>query len=477
LSLRLALWSAATSSLIAVAVGAAGIVATDMELRSIDEQVLLKRALTVGELLQSPSAAAEWLGHEVSEDLEGPRRVFIRVLDPAGGVAAETPGMSEVAPDRLFPQPRPIQEQARPVAESRVGLRLMSLRAPAQAWGEGAEAVIQVGVDTRIDDALRERVHALTLGLSMLAILASSLAAAGIAARLLGPLRRMAREAEGLRLGAGGQRLTVADLDQELREVGQAFNGVLERLERANQRLKRYSDDVAHEIKTPLSRMLLRSEIALREPRSAGEYRETLEKQADECASLSRLAQRLLFIAKAENQRLPLDLQPLALARDIEVMRGFFEAGATDAGLSLTVSADDSVICADRTLFQQAIGNLLANAIAYTKAGTVTVTARACSGGAEIIVADTGVGIAAEALPHIFDRFYQADRVAGGTGVGLGLAITKSIVELHGGRIIVASETGKGVTVETWWPSRLGERGACDRNAEPASEEVGKPSD
>jgi two-component system heavy metal sensor histidine kinase CusS len=225
-------------------------------------------------------------------------------------------------------------------------------------------------------------------------------------------------------------------------------------LEEARERLKHYADTIAHEIRTPLNRMLLNTEIALREKRSAADYEEIIEAQAQECSALSHLAQRLLFLARAESSDIVYAREALILAREFNVLRAYFEAGAADAGVTMkfAVENDDLTLHAERTLFQQAIGNLLTNAIAHTPpGGEINVSAGSSDSGVDVLVSDNGEGIDAAHLPHVFERFYRgcAD---GADRAGLGLAITKSIVEMHGGRISIESTPGAGVTIRMWWP-------------------------
>lgn len=458
LSWRIALWSASGSILIVLAVTVAMYLTLIAQVRGVDEQVLLKRALRVQNILQTEQSVQEWLGHEVSEDLEGPRQVFMRVVDADTRVLAETPGMADLAPVSAFPDRSLLED--RPWLSTFHGaqgrtLRVLSIQVEAAALPTG-RALIQTAVDTSVDELLLGQFRTSLLLLLPPAIAACIIIAAVIASHLLAPLRSMAKDAECIGAHDKGRRLTAASAAGELLDLANAFNGVLQRLEDARDSLRGYADNVAHEIRTPLNRMLLSAEIAVREPRSESEYQDVLEAQVQECNALSHLAQRLLFLARAESGRQALVREVLEVRQELELLRAYFELGAAEASVDILVAVEPASLqlSAERALFQQAVSNFVTNALTHTPAGgTIRLDARPENGGATILVKDSGEGIAEADLPHVFDRFYRAEGQASDVKrVGLGLAIAKSIVELHGGAIGISSRVGAGATVRTWWP-------------------------
>lgn len=204
--------------------------------------------------------------------------------------------------------------------------------------------------------------------------------------------------------------------------------------------------------------------MALGKDRPADEYRDILGSALEECVSISRVIQSLLFLAGAETATGDGHHGTIQVRQEIEAVLDFYEAAAADAGVALHVEATaDFPAAFDRTLFQQAVGNLVANAIAHTPSGG-RVMIRPGSDGAllRIEVADTGCGIPPEHLPHVFDRFYRADRARSGSGgkLGLGLAMAGSIATLHGGRVAITSEVGQGTRLRLETP--------FDGNAAPA---------
>ncbi|HND55902.1 MAG TPA: ATP-binding protein, partial [Pirellulaceae bacterium] len=183
----------------------------------------------------------------------------------------------------------------------------------------------------------------------------------------------------------------------------------------------------------------------------------------------SDLIDSLLFLARADNPREQLALRPTVVANELRAVCEFYEAATQEVGVELrgpevvadSDSADAVVAPIDSTLFRRAVSNLIANAIAHTpRGGSVSVEARRVGSRVSITVSDTGVGIAPEHLPHVFERFYRADsaRQSHGGNVGLGLPLVKTIAKLHGGGCSIRSEVGQGTRVELDLP-------ACDAAA------------
>jgi len=197
--------------------------------------------------------------------------------------------------------------------------------------------------------------------------------------------------------------------------------------------------------------------VALARERSAEEYRETLGSLAEEFVRLSRLIDSLLFLARTENPQTQIQREALRVDQELEAIREFYEAPASEAGIQLRVEAPEAVSAdLDRTLFQRAVGNLIENALARTPAGgAVTLSAAREQGRVQVAVSDTGEGIPASELAHVFDRFRRVDpsRARHSGGLGLGLAIVKSIAALHGGEVGIESEVGRGTRVTLGFPA------------------------
>jgi two-component system heavy metal sensor histidine kinase CusS len=245
-------------------------------------------------------------------------------------------------------------------------------------------------------------------------------------------------------------------LPAELSVLAGTFNEMLDRLQESFDRLARFSADIAHELRNPVNNLRGEAEVALGKPRSPEEYREVLGSCLEECGRLSHMIDNLLFLARAEHPQTQIAKESLNVAQELRTVRDFYEAAAAEGGVSLAVSVDGQLITnLDRTLFQRALANLVANALAHTPSGgTVLLSACRCDGTVRVDVTDTGAGIAQEHVAHVFDRFYRADparsNVAG--RVGLGLAIVKTIASLHGGSAEITSQVGRGTTVSLIFP-------------------------
>jgi two-component system heavy metal sensor histidine kinase CusS len=179
-----------------------------------------------------------------------------------------------------------------------------------------------------------------------------------------------------------------------------------------------------------------------------------LESSLEELGRLSRMIDSMLFLARAEKAESPLQLSQFEVHSELEVVREFYDALAEQRGVTLTCSGN-AQLRADPILFRRALGNLLSNALEYTPAGgRISLLAEAAAGAVLVSVEDSGSGVAAEHLPHLFDRFYRGDRARSGhpQGTGLGLAIVKSIVELHGGSVSISSTPGQGTSVRLCFP-------------------------
>ncbi|WP_322800712.1 sensor histidine kinase [Thermoflexus sp.] len=264
--------------------------------------------------------------------------------------------------------------------------------------------------------------------------------------RLVRPLRALQQAAR--RIAAGDLRAQIpAQEAGELGEVAQAFNRMAEALARAEQQRRQMLADIAHELRTPLG--ILQGHL---EALIDGVLPLELEQIAqihDEVRHLARLVEDLRLLTLAEAGQLRLDREMVDLKRLIEETVDGIALQAAEKGLHLEVEvpAELPPILADPTRIRQVLMNLLTNAVRYTPSGgQIVVRAQDLGDGVRVSVRDTGIGIAPEDLPHVFDRFYRAERSRSRAdgGSGLGLAIARHLIEAHGGRIGVESTPGEG---------------------------------
>lgn len=258
------------------------------------------------------------------------------------------------------------------------------------------------------------------------------------------PLRAIVEQIRQVNTDELDTRLAPEQVPRELSSLANSFNDMLRRLESGFNRLSHYSADIAHELRTPVTSLLTQTQVALTQSRSVEEYREILYSNMEEYEHMAQMIADMLFLAQADNalkdsQKISVDLRAEWMA-----LFDYFEALAEESGVSL-VCYGEARVMADRPMFQRALSNLLANAIRHTAGGdTVTVhLGQDARGSVTISVENPGRDIPGEHLDHLFDRFYSADASRRSSGVGLGLAITKSIVEAHGGTIGVTSSAGR----------------------------------
>jgi two-component system heavy metal sensor histidine kinase CusS len=231
---------------------------------------------------------------------------------------------------------------------------------------------------------------------------------------------------------------------------------MLDRLEDSFTRLSQFSADLAHELRTPIGNMLGEAQVALTRQRSAEEYRSVIESTAAECERLSRIIDNLLFLARAESAEQQVERSSFDGRAALEKMASFYQTAAEDRHVNIACSGEGQIF-ADPALFNRAVGNLIDNALRFTTdGGNIHILIGTRGGRTEVSVRDTGSGIAPEHLPRVFDRFYRGDASRSSAGTGLGLALVKSIVDLHGGSARIESELGRETTVTLTFPNQAG---------------------
>jgi two-component system heavy metal sensor histidine kinase CusS len=261
--------------------------------------------------------------------------------------------------------------------------------------------------------------------------------------RNLRPLQRITDSARAVSATNLAIELPTTELPQELRSVATALNKMLATLRESFGRLSAFSADLAHELRTPIGNMLGLGEVALSKARTADEYRLVLESNMEECERLSRMVSDMLFLAGIERPGERLRRSEFDLADEARHVAQYFEPVLDDRRMAIVVQGSGR-INADRDMIRRAITNLVSNAVEHSADGArVQIEVEAGAATVRLRVRNPGPGIAAEYLPHVFDRFYRADPARARGGSGLGLAIVKSIVEVHGGRVVAASDPGR----------------------------------
>jgi two-component system, OmpR family, sensor kinase len=316
--------------------------------------------------------------------------------------------------------------------------------------------VLQVGIS--LEGLIRARRNFLWAIATMvpLAVLLASGGGWLLAKRALRPVDLMTETARRIGAERLGQRLAGAEAQDELGRLAQTLNEMLARLEAAFSEMRRFSADASHELRTPLTVLKGEIEVALRSERDSAEYQRVLTSALDEVERMTRLVEDLLLLSRADAGALRVERERVEMDRLVEdICKEGEILGRGHAVQVSLVSLEPLVVEGDGQKLHQVLLNLVDNAVKYTPAGGhVGIGLRQSLGvadaqpKAEVFVTDDGIGIPAEAVPHLFDRFYRGDpaRTRDGSGAGLGLCIAKTIAEAHGGAIEVSSALGAGST-------------------------------
>jgi len=308
---------------------------------------------------------------------------------------------------------------------------------------------IDVAVPTEPFDQALDNFRLIEKRFLPLLVVLASLLGYWLSGRALAPVNRIIESAEKIGVQDLSHRLTVPEAKDELRRLTETVNAMLSRIEVSVDRIQQFTADASHDLRTPLALIRTNAELALRRPRTESEYRETLERILGASEETTRLIDALLTLARA-------DLGATQLRFDnVELTPLLHKAGQKAAVLALekgvtfseSLSEEPLFLRADAAAIERLVLALLDNAVKYTPAGgQVQFRSFAESDFAVLEVEDSGIGISAEDLPRIFDRFFRADQARSREvpGSGLGLSIARWVAEAHNGTIEVASRPGQG---------------------------------
>ena len=437
---RLALAIALTCALVLSAVGVFLYRSLAAELTFRDDQALLGRLEQVRALLHDSDSL---------EALQERPRLYQNMLGNLDSVllvkrADGSPLIAINPHQQALPDLPPIAQDRAP---QRADIKTVDATVLLAGMARGpANEILSVTVGKRLDE--REQMLASYRMRLYMAAGLGTLLAFGLGLLLLRrgltPLRELAQAMRHIDPRSLDRRMPTETMPSELKEPVLALNAMLARLEDSFARLSQFSADLAHEIRTPLHNLLGSNSLALNQPRSAAEYQEVLASNIEEYERLNRMAENLMFLARAEHGQRPLQLQTLDLGEVGDGLCDYFEALAEDRGLLLENQLRGP-LTVDQQLLQRALGNLLANAVRHARAGsTVSLQRRDEAGMCWIGVHNLGQPIDPQHIDRLFDRFYRVDpsRAQPGDSGGLGLAIVQSIMQLHGGQVRVRSDVG-----------------------------------
>jgi two-component system, OmpR family, sensor kinase len=314
------------------------------------------------------------------------------------------------------------------------------LAAPTPAGG-----VVVIARSLAVREEALHRIYREFLVFGPLAVLLASLAGYGLAAAALRPVETMRRRAAGVTAAETGV-LPVPPARDEISRLAVTLNDMLGRLGLALEHERRFVADASHELRTPIALLRTELELALRRPRSPDELRFALGSALEETERLSRLAEDLLLLARAEEGSLPLRTQRTELGPLFENVERRFAARAQTAGRTVRAEATSAVLDVDPDRVAQALDNLVENSLSYG-AGDVVLFTEPRDGVIELHVTDRGPGFDEVFLSRAFERFSQADEARGGGGAGLGLSIVQLIAAAHGGGVGATNRPEGGADV------------------------------
>jgi signal transduction histidine kinase len=293
----------------------------------------------------------------------------------------------------------------------------------------------------------------LLIGLSTGVWLMAAVSARWLSRRALAPLTRMAASAKGLDARDEGWSLDLPRTNDELTELGQAFNGLLARLHLAYELKRRFSSEASHQLRTPLTVLIGQLDVTLRRPRSQEEYRQVLKTLHSRALELNQIVESLLFLGRSESEILLLDATHLELSdwlrNRLTSRAGTGASASRSADIQLEVRDSPIWVSGQALLLAQLVDNLIENACKYSKPGTpIVVRVERSDAAACVAIRDSGIGISIDEQMRVFEPFFrswEAKRL-GISGHGLGLTVVQRIAKSLGGNISVDSEVGKGST-------------------------------
>jgi heavy metal sensor kinase len=370
---------------------------------------------------------------------------YLQIRDEEGRWIFRSKRMIAQNPDLPAPDRIP---NAGLIAEFKQGIhRVRILDYPIVAGGKRYSVQTGLAIDKPL--ALLANFRA---GLLLITPLVILLAAAGghlMSRKALNPVAALAAQARRINDRNLDIRLPVSDAKDEISDLSQTLNQMLERIDNAFASVRSFTGNASHELRTPISLMRTEIEVALFRPRDAGEYRETLMRLNEGAVRMTNLVENLLSLARADGGAETMSLRPIELRSLFQSVERTWNPAMERAMLDFRVEIHDDalMLLGDVNGVQRLLNVLLENATKYTPpGGLVILSAKRMDARVLLSVRDTGLGISAEDMPRIFDRFYRGVRTdtLAPRGSGLGLALAKWIAERHGTQLTVESQPGKG---------------------------------
>ena len=411
------------------------------------DRALTDKILSLRAMLQAQNGM-EILAQELRAQLYEPDKIrsYIRIIARDGRIIAESRDMKTLFSTAAFPPPVEASKGVRRQNFNGDSYLMRSITLADAGFANGG--VLQIAMPVNQEKAFAGHLRLALVVFVLSTVVFAVPTAAVIVRRGLKPLKEITEAARHVSTRYLHTRIDLSPLPREMVSLGNSFNSMLDSLQDSLATLSQYTANLAHELRTPINRLMTEAEITLSLPRTEQEYQRVMGSNLEEYHRLSLIINKLLFLARADGEQKELVIEPMDVNVEIEEIADFYSEAARDAGVEL-VCEGQALLSADLTLFHTAISNLVANALKFTPPGGRVVIAahQADDLSVEVAVSDSGCGIPQEHLPMIFDRFYRAcgDR-KDVDGSGLGLAIVKAIMLMHGGTVEVRSEPDIGST-------------------------------
>jgi heavy metal sensor kinase len=312
---------------------------------------------------------------------------------------------------------------------------------------QGQKYEVLAGASLNDVNSLLKRLRAIMWGMGAPMLFVAGWGGYWLSRRALAPVDAMTRAARSISVESLSRRLPVPQTRDEIERLAKAWNDLLGRLEGSVKRIRQFTADASHELRTPVALIRATAELALRRERGTEDYRKALAEIESEAGRMTELVESMLAVARADSKEAQMPLAPVdvsSLAAEVVTQSEILAQGK---GVRLENNNDPVPVVAEANEegLRRLLRILLDNALYHTpEGGRVTVSVNRSSGTVGLSVHDTGEGIPPAALPHIFERFYRADQSRGGKGAGLGLSIAHVIAQAHGTQITVESKPGEG---------------------------------
>jgi heavy metal sensor kinase len=449
---RLTMWYASLLVVLLLLFGAAVYLGLERYLRRTLEESLSNQAQQIGEtfLLGVAVSGEEFVIDEIKEHYAPElNNRFVRVRRDDGSVmyVSGQPENRSFDPSRLSVFNLAEQSSSTRLVRSPEGSELLMHGLPFVA-DNGRRYLIEVGTST---GDIEQTLQALFLILLFSLPIFVAVAVGGgylVIKRALTPLDEMARSAEHITSRNLNERLPIVETGDEVETLSVSLNRMIARLDESFQHISRFSADASHELRTPLTVLRGELELVLERRAKAEETRETIASALEEVDRLTKIVESLLAISRLDAGEARMEQARVDLGELVATTADQMRLLAEDKNISVRCVAKARVeVEGDRSRLKQVIVNLLDNAIKYTpENGRVQVKVSATNGNAVLEIEDSGAGIPSDALPHIFSRFFRADKARSRSlgGAGLGLSIVKAICTAHGGKVEAQSKEGNG---------------------------------